>query len=115
MDNGFLIVIALFFAHELDAILQKEWRFFGALLRLDDAPMYKLFIALHVPLLVFLVVNSDQMWLHVGLDIFAMIHVALHWFLRKHPLVGFNNWFSWLWIVGTSIAGGVHLWVSHLL
>ena len=107
-----LFVINLSFlvmAHELDAIHQQEWRFFFASVPLDDKAAYRLFTALHVPLFVFIVWNLQSFWFQLGFDIFLIIHAGLHWILRNHPKINFNNWFSRLWIFGGALLGAIHI------
>lgn len=98
--------------HELDAIQNHEWRFFFAKVSIRDKTAYQIFTALHVPLSIWLfwVWQSDtfQFWF----DIFLLAHVAVHWLLRKHPLIKFNDWFSRFWIYGGSMIGLVHFCIK---
>jgi Family of unknown function (DUF6713) len=109
IDLLFLIAVAFLFNHELDAIQQGEWRFFFALVPISDEAAYRIFTALHVPLLVFIMWNLQSSWLQVGLDIFLIVHAVLHWLLRNHPKIKFKTWYSRLWIFGGALIGLVHL------
>lgn len=105
----YINVAVLAMGHELDAIYQREWRFFFGATPLNDETAYRLFTALHVPLLVLILWNLHSFWFQVGFDLFLLIHAGLHWMLRNHPLINFNNWFSRCWIFGGAILGMVHL------
>lgn len=115
VDLLFLLVVSFLFAHEMDAIAQDEWRFFGALLSLGDEASYRFFVAAHIPLFIFIVWYSDTVWLQTGLSVFAIVHVGLHWFLRDHPLIAFDNRFSWLWIGGSGLFAALYLIAAYLL
>ena len=110
VDALFVTNVAfLVIAHELDAIQHHEWRFFFALTPLSDQAAYRLFTALHVPLFVIIIWNLQSFRFQVGFDIFLIIHAGLHWMLRNHPKIKFNNWFSRLWIFGGAFLGALHL------
>jgi hypothetical protein len=100
--------------HELDAIQQEEWRFFFAALPVSDQTAYRLFTALHVPLLVFILWQMPSVRFQIGFDLFTIIHAGLHWGLRHHPQIRFNNWFSRLWIFGAAVLGAIHLLLLQL-
>ena len=105
----FSIVLAWFAVHELDAIRRREWRFFFAPTPLDDETAYRAFTALHVPLFALLVGGSRSGPVQVGLDAFLIAHAALHFLLRDHPRVAFENRFSRAWIYGGATLGAIHL------
>jgi hypothetical protein len=104
------ISVAFFFVHELDAIQQHEWRFFFASTPLVDNRAYQLFTALHIPLFIFIMWNLPSLPFKIGFDLFMIGHAALHFLLRNHPNVNFNNWFSRLWIFGGAFFGATHLY-----
>lgn len=99
----------LLMGHELDAIYQQEWRFFFAKTTINEQTAYRLFTALHIPLFVLILWNLSSSRFQIGVDLFAMIHAAVHWGLRHHPLIHFNNWFSRFWIFGSALLGATHL------
>jgi hypothetical protein len=109
----FFLNIALIFAHELDAIQQKEWRFFqnlfGLAERVSDETFYRWFTGLHVPLLVVILWAAPSRGFQIGFDLFLIVHLGLHIGLRRHPLILFDNGFSWALIVGAAIGGTLHL------
>ncbi len=104
----------LVIGHELDAIYNREWRFFFAKIPLDDTTAYQIFTALHVPLAIWIIWvwpnRSFQFWF----DIFLIAHGLVHWLLRNHPKVHFNNNFSRFWIYGGSLIGLIHLIIVNL-
>jgi hypothetical protein len=108
-------VTILVMGHELDAIHQQEWRFFFAAIPLSDQTAYRLFTALHIPIFVFILWNLQSFRFQIGFDLFLIIHAGLHWFLRHHPKVNFNNWFSRLWIFGGAFLGFLHLGLLFII
>ena len=102
-------IACLVMGHELDAIYQKEWRFFTRLITADDELGYRMFVALHVPLLVWVLWQIDSPAFQIGFDLFVWGHAAVHFMLRQHPLVQFNNHFSRAWIFGGVLLSGLHL------
>lgn len=108
-DLIFLTGVAFLFTHELDAIKQGEWRFFFAPTPLSDETAYRLFTAVHVPLFVVFLWNWQSPAFQVGVNLFLIVHALLHWLLRNHPKITFNNAFSRLWIFGGALLGALHL------
>ncbi len=109
-DLIYVLALCFLIAHELDAIDQQEWRFFFRFL--DDRAAYRLFAALHVPLLAVILWNLQSRSFQIGMDIFLLIHLGLHILLRNHRLIAFKSWYSWLWIVGAALFGAAHLVMS---
>jgi hypothetical protein len=106
----YFVNVALVIAgHELDAIQQQEWRFFFPAPLFSDQSAYRLFTALHIPLVVLSLWNLHSTRFQIGFDLFTIIHAGLHWVLRNHPKIHFNHWFSRLWIFGAALLGALHL------
>ncbi|MFC7226705.1 hypothetical protein N0B31_04760 [Salinirubellus salinus] len=105
----FLTVVSFLFVHELDAVRQREWRFFVAPVPVSDELGYRLFTTLHVPLVVLILWYVASLPFQVGFDAFAIVHGLLHVGLREHPLLQFESRFSWVWILGGSSLGALHL------
>ncbi len=99
--------------HELDAIQQKEWRFFFALVPISDENAYRIFTALHIPLFIWLAVSWHSPVFQFWFNIFLIAHAAVHWLLRKHPLIMFDSWFSRFWIYGGAVLGVAHLFLNQ--
>ena len=106
-----LLLLALLMAHELDAVAQSEWRLLPGLSLLDDGPGRRLFIALHVPLLMaltwalFLSSEVVQRRALLGLGAFMTVHVGLHATLEIPRVSSFPEWLSRDFILGAGLVG----------
>jgi hypothetical protein len=112
-DSLFLLMLALLFCHELDAIRHHEWRLFAFLNRLDDETAYAVFAVLHIPffgLFLWFVVYPTA-WFFIAADSFAIIHLGLHWWFRTDPRYEFQGFVSNLFIIGTALTGAAHLFL----
>jgi len=49
--------------------------------------------------------NSDHEGFIKGFEIFLIVHVGLHVLFLKHKNNAFNDWFSWVLIVGAGLFG----------
>lgn len=112
----FYTAFILMLIHEMDAVRRHEWRVFPLLARIkDDERGYLLFSAIHIPLylaLFFALFPGEGGVNHSATDgfaIFCIVHVALHLLFSKHPAYEFNNWYSWMLILGAGIAGAIDL------
>lgn len=108
-DVIFLAGLTCLLIHELDAIQQQEWRFFFGWLSISDQAAYRLFTALHAPLLVIILLSVQNPGFQLVFDLFLIIHAGLHWALRQHPAINFNSAFSAVWIYGGAALGMLHL------
>ncbi|MGC5700825.1 hypothetical protein J4P02_11565 [Pseudomonas sp. NFXW11] len=106
-----MLCLALFAGHELDAVVQAEWRLLYGLRALDPALGRDLFIALHVPLCALLLwlcshprdaVRHSSQRLLAG---FAVVHAGLHFNLRQQPLYLFDSLLSQTLIFACAAAG----------
>ncbi|MBL8157097.1 MAG: hypothetical protein JNM70_23190 [Anaerolineae bacterium] len=97
-DLLFYLNIALFFAHELDAIQRREWRFFPFLRPLSDSAAFQLFTAAHIPITLLILWLLPIREFQLAFNGFLIVHAVLHFLLRNHPLLDFNRAFSRLWI-----------------
>jgi len=106
-----LLLLSLLMAHELDAVAQAEWRLLPGLSLLDDGPGRRVFIALHVPLLMaltwalFLSSEVVQRRTRLGLGAFMAVHVGLHATLEVPGVSSFPEWLSRAFIVGAGLVG----------
>ena len=105
----FVGVVSFLSVHELDAIRQREWRFFFAPVTVRDETAYQIFTALHAPLFVVILAFIESSVVQLGVDSFAFAHALVHLRLRNHPLVEFGSWFSRFWIYGGALLGVLHL------
>lgn len=110
-DSVYLLMVALLFCHELDAIRHHEWRLFAFLNRLDDDTAYAVFAVLHIPFfgLFLWFVAHPTAWFFIAADSFAILHLGLHWWFRTDPRYEFQGFVSNLFIIGTALAGAAHL------
>lgn len=115
MGEGlFLLTLALFFTHELDAIARHEWRMFPLIRRLDDRRGFVVFLLAHVPIFaLILLFGFDQGAAGAAARIivaaFAIIHIGLHMMFARHPANEFDNALSQALIWGTGLVGALYL------
>jgi len=109
----FIVCIAWFAAHELDATGCHEWRIFQTFIpyydRLSDAGAYRLFAGLHIPLFVWIIWGAQFRSFQIGFDLFLIVHIGLHWFFRNHPQYEFSTLFSRILISGVAPLSLLHL------
>lgn len=114
-DLVFCAGLAFLVAHELDAIHRHEWRMFPFIARLDDRTGYRVFVLLHIPLLVLIFwlmfhpPGTVRFWFQVVMDVFFVVHSGLHYLLRKHEHNEFSEGFSKQIVALTAAAGLIHL------
>jgi hypothetical protein len=120
-DRAFYAVLALLFAHELDAVERHEWRLLPGLRSLPDGLAGRLFVLLHVPLFLALFRLATHPSPRVrrrfrfALDAFAVLHAVLHRRFRGHPDYEFDGPTSRALVHGAALAGLVHLLLSWRL
>jgi len=108
----FLLGFAFLLTHEMDAIRCQEWRIFPVTSTMADEAGYRAFTAVHVPLYAILLwglVGDANRGLIVALDLFFVVHLVLHVFLRHLPTYGFKTAFSWTLFVGAGLCGALDL------
>ena len=114
LDRLFFTGFAFLACHELDAVMQAEWRLLPGLSLLDDDSGYFWFVLLHVPLFAGLMWATGSTVLRrrhraqLTLDAFMVIHLGLHVVLRSHPDNTFHSALSELCIWGAGVTGLVH-------
>ena len=115
----FTLGIALLFAHELDAVRQREWRLLFVLRHLPEQRAASVFVAVHVPF--FLVVlaatgaSGEQFWSRALISAFLIVHAGLHWALRDRIECDFNSGLSRGLIYGAALVGALHILVSSIV
>ncbi|MDX2012849.1 MAG: DUF6713 family protein [Myxococcaceae bacterium] len=115
LDWLFAAMLALILGHELDAVAQSEWRLLPGLSQLSDAAARPLFVALHVPLVVALVVGlfvTDEprrQRVRLGFATFMTIHVVLHATLEVPGVSSFDEGLSRAYITGAGVLGAIAL------
>ncbi|KAA3613015.1 MAG: hypothetical protein D8M58_11940 [Calditrichaeota bacterium] len=113
VENIFFYVgLAFILVHEMDAIRCREWRIFPGLSLLNDDLGFKIFAWAHLPIFFILFWGLSQQnidGLVVGLDIFFIVHVALHLLFLLHKNNEFKDWLSWALILGAGFFGSLDL------
>ena len=105
----FLLTVGFLTTHELDAIANHEWRIFPFTAPLSDQLGYQVFVAAHVPLFALIVWLAPYETFRIVFDVFAVVHVGLHWMFRNHPQYEFDSGLSRGLIVGAGVFGMAHL------
>ena len=107
-------------AHELDAVLQAEWRLLFILRRMPEDTAATAFVLLHVPLV------AGLLWVtnhacdrlrnnsRLVMAIFFIIHAGLHKRLEHHVNYSFTSPLSVFLIYGTGVLGIGYLLSSFL-
>jgi hypothetical protein len=109
------LVISLLFAHEVDAVLQAEWRLLYVLREMPEPLAAQWFVAIHVPLFVLvlgLVYHSalnKQTVSRIAISAFAIVHAGLHFRLRNDPLNLFEPTLSLALIYGAALLAACYL------
>ena len=111
----FLLGLGFICTHELDAVMQHEWRLLYILRSLPEQTAALAFVALHVPLFALLVWLTHHALPRVrersrlALMVFLVIHVGLHLRLSAHPLYSFDSPLSMSLIFGAGLCGLAYL------
>jgi hypothetical protein len=102
-------------AHELDSMVNHEWRVIPIIRLLSDQMGMIVFIAAHIPifaLLVALVSNKNSKTrriTRIAIGLFLLFHGLLHIVFKNHPAYEFSNVFSHFLIFGGSTLGVIYL------
>lgn len=120
MNLLFYFSVAALFTHEMDAVMQAEWRLLYFLQDMPDAAAYPVFVLLHFPLflLFFWLSSHSNRRVREGFRLvvatFLVVHAGLHWRLSGRENYGFEGVFSNTWIVLAALGGAAYV-VLHLL
>jgi hypothetical protein len=111
----FYLGLGLLFSHELDAMVQSEWRLLYVLRGLPQDIAMQAFVWLHVPLfgaIAWLTHHTSQSvsyWSRIIFAIFLVVHAGLHFNLSTHPLYTFTSTISRTLIYGGAVIGSLYL------
>ena len=111
----FYLGIGTLFTHELDAMLNHEWRVIPIIRALPDDRGLLVFVAAHVPMFAVLVAlissrnPKTRITTRIGLGVFLIFHGLLHILFKEHPAYEFTNILSNLLIFGGSTLGIIYL------
>ncbi len=117
-EGAFQLLFAMFVAHELDAVAQREWRLLYVLRAMPETLAQDVFVLIHVPLLVLLVWLgwhprlAVREWSRLAMAAFMVVHAGLHWRLSESPLYTFHSPTSVFLIFGSVVPATILLWRS---
>jgi Family of unknown function (DUF6713) len=106
--------VAFFVGHEIDATYRKEWRLLPILKNVKDETAAAWFIALHVPVVFFLlalIALPEAGFTVVSRNVFcafAVVHAGPHAFWPKSDLYLFGNTVSRSLIYGAGLLGTLY-------
>ena len=116
----YYLAIALLLTHEMDAVMEAEWRLLFGLRGLSDAVAYPLFLLLHVPVVVLLfwLAHHPRDALREGFRSasagFLIVHAGIHLHVSGAPDYGFESFVSQLLIFGAALVGLAYVALSVL-
>ena len=111
----FYLGMATLFTHEMDAMLNHEWRVLPLTSWLPENSGMLVFTFFHIPLyaaLVALVASRNRktrFWSRIGISMFLLIHAALHAFFKDSPAYEFSSISSLILIFGGGLLGLIHI------
>lgn len=114
-ENIFYLGVGLFFTHELDAMLNHEWRVLPLTSWLKEDVGKTTFVLMHVPLFAILVAliasnnNTIRDLTWYWLSAFFLIHGVLHAVYRVHKQYEFGSFQSNLLIYGAALCGCMYI------
>ena len=117
-DLVFHLGFGTLFAHELDSMLNHEWRVIPVIRSLADETGSIVFVAVHIPVFAILValVSSEntntRRMTRKGIGLFLVVHGLLHLLFMKHPAYEFSTVLSHTLIFGGSILGIIYLFLE---
>lgn len=110
-DLLFYLGLSTLIAHEMDAVIQSEWRLLFFLRKLPEQAAAASFVALHVPAFTIVLwlthstVPSIQFWARTDIALFLIIHAFLHKYLERHQYYSFDSLLSQSFIYGGGFIG----------
>lgn len=114
-DLAFYLGFGTLLAHELDSMLNHEWRVIPVIRSLPDETGLLVFVLAHIPLFAILVglVSSEKLktrrMTRIGIGIFLVLHGLLHLLFLDHPAYEFSTVLSNALIFGGSELGIIYL------
>ena len=120
-DLAFYLGFGTLFTHELDSMLNHEWRVIPIIRALPDETGFMIFLTAHIPVFAILVAlvssqnSRTRQITRIGIGLFLVFHGLLHTFFKDHPAYEFSSMLSNVLIFGGSLLGIVYLvmeWVG---
>ena len=116
----FYLLVGTLFTHELDAVLNHEWRVMPFLSLLPDRHGMMVFVAMHVPLFALIVGfvacrdERTRRLARIVMSSFLLVHAGLHYWFSGSPAYEFSSVLSQVWIYGGAALGGAYLLLHYL-
>ena len=111
----FALNFSLLLLHEMDAVRAKEWNMLAILKNMKDSIAFIVFSLIHLPLYAWVIYTVSQTW-SIGyafvwllVDVFLIVHAAIHFFFRKHTANGFKSAYSNILIYAMCALSALHL------
>ena len=111
----FYLGFGTLFSHELDSMLNHEWRVIPIIRTLSDETGAMVFVVAHIPIFALLVawVSSKnpktRRTTRIGIGLFLVLHGLLHILFKDHSAYEFSSMLSNVLIFGGSILGVTYL------
>ncbi|MBY9067366.1 hypothetical protein K1X12_10675 [Hyphomonas sp. WL0036] len=107
-DRLYRLTAACLIVHELEVVFLPEWTAF------HDAsnPVQQIIMLAHVPVIFGMLIAAEltrRISIRVGICMFAVLHVGLHWVYRNHPFHDLSSATSWVLILLAGIFGAAYL------
>jgi Family of unknown function (DUF6713) len=117
-DLIFYLGFGTLIGHELDSVINHEWRVIPVIRTLPDEVGMLVFVMAHIPLIAILVAlissksNKIRTMSRIGLGVFLVLHGVLHVIFINHPDYEFLTVSSSILIYGGSILGIIYLFLE---
>ncbi len=114
----YYLSLSALFTHELDAVINSEWKMLFLLQDLSDDVAYPIFLLIHFPLffLFFWLSHhsnqSVQLTFRRVISLFLVIHLGLHILQSGHPSNLFEGFISYSLIYLAAIFGSFYVLLS---
>ena len=112
---AFYLGFGTLFTHELDSMLNHEWRVIPIIRALPDDTGLIIFVTAHIPIFALLVAlvssqnSRTRQMTRIGIGLFLVSHGLLHILFKDHPDYEFSSMLSNVLIFGGSLLGIVYL------
>ena len=120
-ESAFCLGFATLFTHELDSMLNHEWRVIPIIRALPDETGLIIFVTAHIPVFAILIAlvssknSKTRQMTRISIGLFLVFHGLLHILFKDHPAYEFSSILSNGLIFGASILGLAYLgleWIA---
>jgi len=102
------LTAACLIAHELELLLLRKWDVFHAVATPLSQAMLCAHLAIVLGMLIVAEVTRNAL-IRMGLCVFAVLHVGLHWICRHDPVYPAASVISWVLILLAGLFGAAYL------